>query len=50
MYFCEKRKTVKFYYGSVKMQDGFGYILTAERCGVSELFYVDCKVGCYMVS
>jgi hypothetical protein len=27
MYFCEKKKkTVKFYYGSVKMQDGFGYI------------------------
>ena len=26
MYFCEKEKTVKFYYGSVKMQDGFGYI------------------------
>lgn len=27
MYFCEKKeKTVKFCHGSVKMQDGFGYI------------------------
>lgn len=32
MYFCEKKKkTVKFYHGSVKMQDGFGYILTGRK-------------------